>query len=107
MAKLRPYFWWDPLSQPAREFWGYESAEGTRNEKSYQGHPDYYLSFLEHKASGNTELVKLKGQNHSRILPHLIVALSIESRLYLFTNFLAFHCYSDLPVAADCFTVIA
>lgn len=62
---------------------------------------------LNTKPSGNTKLVKLKGQNHSRILRHLIVALSVESGLYLFTNFLAFHCYSDLPIAADCFTVVA
>lgn len=54
--------------------------------------------------SGNIELIKVKGQSHSRILSHLIVALSVESSLYLFSNFLAFICYSNLPIAVDGFT---
>lgn len=59
---------------------------------------------LNTEPSGNIELIKAKGQSHSRILSHLIVAFSVESSLYLFSNFLAFICYSNLPIAADGFT---
>lgn len=59
---------------------------------------------LNTEPSGNIELIKVKGQSHSRILSHLIVALSVESSLYLFSNFLAFICYSNLPIVADGFT---
>lgn len=59
---------------------------------------------LNTKPSGNIELIKVKGQSHSRILSHLIVALSVESSLCLFSNFRVFMCYSNLPIADDGFT---
>lgn len=62
---------------------------------------------LNPEPSGNIELTKVKGHCDSRILCHLIAAVSVESRCYLFSNFLAFICYSNLPIAADGFTCVS
>lgn len=90
----------DGLSWPAREWavgQGDVSRGGTRREGLIEGVLGS-ASPLPTQSLRKHAVRKGKGQSHSRILSHRAVALSVESSLYLFSNFLAFICYLNLPL---------
>lgn len=61
---------------------GCESMEGTRKEWFYQGYPYYCISSSQCKAFRKHWVIKVKCQSHSRILSHLIEALSVAVSVY-------------------------
>lgn len=108
LAESRHLIWWDLLSQLGRQWvvGGGDVSQWKEPGKSSLIRVILITAspLLNTEPSGNIELIKVKGQSHSRILSHLIVALSVENSFYLFSNFLRFICYSNLPTTAEGFT---